>query len=76
MRLGEEVAADKVLHEAFAIDPFNVRVSNTIKVLEVLSDYSRHRNASISSSNSIGPTMKSWPDTRPNISKTKSIRRW
>ena len=40
MRLGEEVKADKVLHEAFAIDPFNVRVSNTIKVLEVLSNYS------------------------------------
>jgi cellulose synthase operon protein C len=40
MRLGEEVAADKVLHEAFAIDPFNVRVSNTLKVLEVLSNYS------------------------------------
>ena len=40
MRLGEEVAADKVLHEAFDIDPFNVRVSNTLKVLEVLSDYS------------------------------------
>jgi tetratricopeptide (TPR) repeat protein len=40
MRLGEEVAADKMLHDAFAIDPFNVRVSNTIKVLEVLSNYS------------------------------------
>ena len=40
MRLGEEVAADKVLHEAFAIDPFNVRVSNTLQVLEVLSNYS------------------------------------
>ncbi len=40
MRLGEEAAADKILHEAFDIDPFNVRVSNTLKVLEVLSDYS------------------------------------
>ncbi len=39
MRLGEEVAADKVLHESFDIDPFNVRVSNTLKVLEVLSNY-------------------------------------
>jgi Flp pilus assembly protein TadD len=40
MRLGDEVAANKVLHEAFADDPFNIRVSNTLKVLEVLSNYS------------------------------------
>ena len=29
-----------MLREAFAIDPFNVRVSNMLKVLDVLSDYS------------------------------------
>ena len=35
MRLGEEVEARKHLDESFAMDPFNVRVSNTLKVLEV-----------------------------------------
>jgi cellulose synthase operon protein C len=39
MRLGNEVEADKVLRESFDIDLFNVRVSNTLKVLEVLSSY-------------------------------------
>jgi tetratricopeptide (TPR) repeat protein len=39
MRLGEEVAAEKLLTESFEIDPFNVRVSNMLKVLEVLSGY-------------------------------------
>ncbi len=39
MRLGNESAAEKVLNESFDIDPFNVRVSNTLKVLEVLSGY-------------------------------------
>ncbi|HKD38011.1 MAG TPA: tetratricopeptide repeat protein, partial [Pirellulales bacterium] len=39
MRLGDEVEAAKVLNESFDIDPFNVRVSNTLKVLEVLSSY-------------------------------------
>lgn len=39
MRLGEEVEAKKLLDEAFKIDPFNVRVNNTLKVLEVLDDY-------------------------------------
>lgn len=39
MRLGDEVEAAKVLNESFDIDPFNVRVSNTLKVLEVLSGY-------------------------------------
>ena len=40
MRLGNEVDAAKLLHESFEIDPFNVRVSNTLKVLDVLSGYS------------------------------------
>ena len=40
MRLGQEPAAGKVLHESFDVDPFNVRVNNTLKVLEVLSEYS------------------------------------
>lgn len=39
MRLGEEVEAEKLLKESFEIDPFNVRVSNMLKVLEVLSGY-------------------------------------
>ena len=39
MRLGDEVAADKTLRESFAIDPFNVRVSNMLQVLDVLSNY-------------------------------------
>src|SRR5262249_43458265 len=39
MRLGNEIEADKLLRESFDIDPFNVRVSNTLKVLEVLAGY-------------------------------------
>jgi predicted Zn-dependent protease len=39
MRLGEEERAQKVLDEAFGADPFNVRVNNTLKVLEVLAGY-------------------------------------
>lgn len=39
MRLGEEDRASKLLKESFEIDPFNVRVSNTLKVLEVLEEY-------------------------------------
>lgn len=39
MRLGDEVAARKNLDESFEIDPFNVRVSNMRKVLDVLSEY-------------------------------------
>ena len=39
MRLGEEQQAKQVLDEAFKIDPFNVRVNNSLKVLEVLDGY-------------------------------------
>jgi len=39
MRLGDEPRAQKLLDEAFEIDPFNLRVSNTLKVLEVLDGY-------------------------------------
>ena len=39
MRLGDEPAARKYLDESFDIDPFNVRVSNMRKVLDVLSEY-------------------------------------
>jgi Tfp pilus assembly protein PilF len=39
MRLADESAAEKTLKQAFEIDPFNVRVSNSLKVLEVLSGY-------------------------------------
>jgi tetratricopeptide (TPR) repeat protein len=39
MRLGEEQPAQKILAESFAADPFNVRVKNTLEVLEVLAGY-------------------------------------
>ncbi|MBL8829591.1 MAG: tetratricopeptide repeat protein [Planctomycetaceae bacterium] len=39
MRLGEEVEAKRWLDQSFERDPFNVRVSNTLKVLEVLENY-------------------------------------
>jgi len=39
MRLGDEDRAQQVLDEAFRIDPFNVRVNNSLKVLEVLAEY-------------------------------------
>ncbi|MCA9246823.1 MAG: tetratricopeptide repeat protein, partial [Planctomycetales bacterium] len=39
MRLGDEDAARKTLDDSFSIDPFNVRVSNSLKVLEVLDGY-------------------------------------
>ena len=39
MRLGDEAEAEKLLDESFEIDPFNVRVSNTLKVLDVLDGY-------------------------------------
>jgi Flp pilus assembly protein TadD len=39
MRLADETAAQKTLAKAFEIDPFNVRVSNSLKVLDVLSAY-------------------------------------
>ena len=39
MRLGEEVAARKTLEESFKSDPFNVRVKNTLDVLDLLDSY-------------------------------------
>ncbi|MEQ8791178.1 MAG: tetratricopeptide repeat protein [Pirellulaceae bacterium] len=39
MRLGEEAEAAKLLNESFEVDPFNVRVKNTLAVLDVLSKY-------------------------------------
>lgn len=39
MRLGEEAEAAQLLSEAFTIDPFHVRVKNTLEVLDVLKDY-------------------------------------
>jgi tetratricopeptide (TPR) repeat protein len=39
MRMGEEKAARDVLAKAFKLDPFNVRVSNTLKVLDHLDKY-------------------------------------
>jgi tetratricopeptide (TPR) repeat protein len=39
MRLGEEAEAGQLLDEAFTIDPFNVRVKNTLEVLDILKSY-------------------------------------
>ena len=39
MRLGDEARAAGLLDEAFKIDPFNVRVKNTLQVLELLKGY-------------------------------------
>ncbi|WDI42871.1 tetratricopeptide repeat protein [Bremerella sp. P1] len=39
MRMGEEETAKEVLDEAFQADPFNVRVKNTLEVLDVLATY-------------------------------------
>jgi tetratricopeptide (TPR) repeat protein len=39
MRLGDEAEAKRLLDESFDIDPFNVRVANSVKVLEVLDGY-------------------------------------
>jgi tetratricopeptide (TPR) repeat protein len=39
MRLGDETEAGRVLNESFEIDPFNVRVKNTLSVLDVLQGY-------------------------------------
>lgn len=39
MRLGDEAEARKLLDESFDVDPFNVRVSNMRKVLDVLGEY-------------------------------------
>ena len=39
MRLGQEEEAQKLLDQAFEIDPFNVRVKNTLEVLDVLKGY-------------------------------------
>lgn len=39
MRMGEEATAKEVLDEAFEADPFNVRVKNSLEVLDVLATY-------------------------------------
>lgn len=39
MRLGEEAKGQKLLAESFEADPFNVRTSNMLKVIEVLDTY-------------------------------------
>ena len=39
MRLGDELQGKRLLDESFEIDPFNVRVSNMLKVLDVLAGY-------------------------------------
>lgn len=39
MRLGNEASARKALEDAFDADPFNVRVSNSLKVLDHLGKY-------------------------------------
>ncbi len=39
MRLGDEPNAAKLLEESFQLDPFNVRVKNTLEVLDLLQGY-------------------------------------
>jgi tetratricopeptide (TPR) repeat protein len=39
MRLGEEPRASELLKKSFADDPFNIRVKNTLSVLDVLNGY-------------------------------------
>lgn len=39
LRLGDEAQAKQLLDESFEVDPFNVRVANSLKVLEVLDGY-------------------------------------
>ncbi|QDU97683.1 tetratricopeptide repeat protein [Lignipirellula cremea] len=39
MRLGDEAQAGPLLTEAFAADPFNVRIKNTLAVLDLLQNY-------------------------------------
>ena len=39
LRLGNEAEAKRLLDESFDVDPFNVRVANSVKVLEVLDGY-------------------------------------
>ena len=39
LRLGDEADAKRLLDESIEVDPFNVRVSNSLKVLEVLDGY-------------------------------------
>jgi len=39
MRMGQETEAQVYLDQSFEIDPFNVRVGNTLQVLDVLSGY-------------------------------------
>ena len=39
LRLGDEAEARRLLDESFEVDPFNVRVANSVKVLEVLDEY-------------------------------------
>ena len=45
MRLGREKEARKLLADAFDADPFNVRVSNTLKVLSHLDGYKTEKTA-------------------------------
>lgn len=42
MRLGREEEAKKLLDAAFETDPFNIRVKNTLEVLDVLAGYETH----------------------------------
>jgi Tfp pilus assembly protein PilF len=39
LRLGNEAEAKRLLDESFDVDPFNVRVANSVKVLDVLDGY-------------------------------------
>lgn len=45
LRMGNEKIGQEILRESFRRDPFNVRVSNSLKVLEVLETYDTYESA-------------------------------
>jgi len=47
LRTGDEPKAKKLLQEAFRVDPFNLRVKNSLEVLDVLGGYETLENAEV-----------------------------
>jgi Flp pilus assembly protein TadD len=47
LRTGDEPKAKKLLEEAFRVDPFNLRVKNSLEVLDVLDGYETLENAEV-----------------------------
>ena len=68
MRLGNEAEARRVLEESFDIDPFNVRVSNTLKVLDLPRYLQNPRNRTLHDSLRRQKRPRSIEGCRPPIS--------